>query len=545
MISNLPLLFVKGEPTSLSKMSAYELECFITFLVHCSLGHDTVKNIERPSWWPSNVPFSDPFVRPTEVPKDWASKLRDLVRVCYKHHCSEFLLTFCEDLSKNPPGSLQYVNHCDSTISVYMKSSRKLLFTFRNENLSYDKPDRKKLTPRKCLLPHRQKPAQPVVESGINIILCDTCDRMFDNLKEVQEHEKICSQRETANSSPLPLDLPSASEPEAVIENDQGSFLKMLGLHNSSEGFNPSPVRSEVKFDVRRNEGREKKTLMLTSLTQFPFSSPCGLRINSRNRKQAVDLNVKREHLDRYCTSDNMKLFSKHSNRHYPVRYKKPDDYWTRYHIFPYQRNKHILDLKSQLLYLQCKSVSVVLKCLTVDEIKSHTDRVDYQNYSNTNDLNINSSDNESKLYSNDIEFVSHVEISDDSTEPSENNIYDDAQNSVNRTSDVASENQLPLDIIDLCSDDEDRHDCTHLTPVICQTDRNTIPDGFVLAAVPELLQPLNPNVELESAQCRVSPQPDDIVKSGSEDIQKNDLDTDPLDINVNNCCSNNVISLD
>lgn len=514
MISNLPLLFVKGEPTSLSKMSSYELECFITFLVHCSLGHDTVKNIEKPSWWPSNVPFSDPFIRPYNVPKDWSAKLRDLVRICYKHHCSEFLLTFCEDLSKNPPGSLHYVNHCDSTISVYLKSSRKLLFTFRNENLSYDKPDRKKQTmnSRKCLLPHRQK-TQPIVESGINIILCDTCDRIFDNLKEAEEHEVVCSQRESSNTSPIPLDLPSSTaEPEVVIEHDQGSFLKILGLHNSTEDSHPSPVKSEVKHEVRRNVGRESKTLILT---RFPFSSPCGLRISSRNRKQPVDFSIKREHLDRYCTSDNMK-FAKHRNRHYPVKYKKPDDYWTRYHTFPYQRNKHILDLKSQLLYLRCKPLHVSLECLTDDEIQLYIDRTKNMDISN---ISTSNSDNSAENY-----------------------VLDD-RNPVNITGDVPHTSG-DLDIIDLCSDDEEGHERPHTTPVVCQTDRNTIPDGFVLAAIPELLQPLNPSEELESAQCSVGQVESVEIKSESVDIQRNDLESDPLDIGVNNC-SNNVICLD
>ena len=41
-----------------------ELERFITFMVQCSLGQDTVEEIREPQWWPKEIKFTMPFVRP-------------------------------------------------------------------------------------------------------------------------------------------------------------------------------------------------------------------------------------------------------------------------------------------------------------------------------------------------------------------------------------------------------------------------------------------------------------------------------------------------
>ncbi|XP_014210130.1 uncharacterized protein LOC106640567 [Copidosoma floridanum] len=67
MISNLPLLFANGYPTSLEKITLPELERFITFMVQCSLGHDTTDVISEPKWWPKEVKFSIPVVRPKKI----------------------------------------------------------------------------------------------------------------------------------------------------------------------------------------------------------------------------------------------------------------------------------------------------------------------------------------------------------------------------------------------------------------------------------------------------------------------------------------------
>lgn len=36
-------------------------------MVHCSLGHDTTKVINQPQWWPQDVKFSSPLLRPKKI----------------------------------------------------------------------------------------------------------------------------------------------------------------------------------------------------------------------------------------------------------------------------------------------------------------------------------------------------------------------------------------------------------------------------------------------------------------------------------------------
>lgn len=67
MISNLPLLFANGYPTSLEKISESQLEKFIPFMVQCSLGHINLQgqvDCSEPEWWPEDLPFNIPFIRP-------------------------------------------------------------------------------------------------------------------------------------------------------------------------------------------------------------------------------------------------------------------------------------------------------------------------------------------------------------------------------------------------------------------------------------------------------------------------------------------------
>lgn len=67
MISNLPLLFANGYPTSLEKITEPQLEHFIPFMVQCSLGHINLQSkfeFNEPEWWPENVPFTIPFAKP-------------------------------------------------------------------------------------------------------------------------------------------------------------------------------------------------------------------------------------------------------------------------------------------------------------------------------------------------------------------------------------------------------------------------------------------------------------------------------------------------
>lgn len=36
-------------------------------MVHCSLGHDTTRVINKPQWWPQDIKFSNPLLRPKKI----------------------------------------------------------------------------------------------------------------------------------------------------------------------------------------------------------------------------------------------------------------------------------------------------------------------------------------------------------------------------------------------------------------------------------------------------------------------------------------------
>lgn len=137
MVSNLPLLFAGGYPTSLERMSESQLEKFLPFMVKCSLGYiqfncDPV--FREPEWWPERVPFTWPLQKPAHETQ-WMNKMKSLVLVCYKFHSSIFLLRFCQQLATYQPESLRFVSNQNNTTSLFERSSNKLLVTFRNENM--------------------------------------------------------------------------------------------------------------------------------------------------------------------------------------------------------------------------------------------------------------------------------------------------------------------------------------------------------------------------------------------------------------------------
>lgn len=138
MVSNLPLLFAGGYPTSLEKITDTQLEKFIPFMVQCSLGDIQSPVLDsscEPEWWPEDVPFTIPLRKPPNCADGWLDKLKEIVAICYQFHKSVFLLRFCENLSAYQPESLRFINNYNSTTSLFDRVSNKLLVTFRNENM--------------------------------------------------------------------------------------------------------------------------------------------------------------------------------------------------------------------------------------------------------------------------------------------------------------------------------------------------------------------------------------------------------------------------
>lgn len=222
MVSNLPLLFAAGYPTSLKKINASQLEKFIPFMVQCSLGQIQITNsadCSEPEWWPEDVEFKIPLQRLQQIPGDtWLAKLKEIVIICYRFHKSVFLLRFCENLSAYQPENLRFINNYNSTTSLFDRVSNKLLVTFRNENM-VSKIDEKtfnftgmwcvfimlqfiefisvpqlydqiQMNPKKTLLPRTQ--SSQTIESNqesmvehapFDIYLCDNCEAELYSLE--------------------------------------------------------------------------------------------------------------------------------------------------------------------------------------------------------------------------------------------------------------------------------------------------------------------------------------------------------------------------
>uniref|UniRef100_A0A182SDI6 Nuclear respiratory factor 1 NLS/DNA-binding dimerisation domain-containing protein n=1 Tax=Anopheles maculatus TaxID=74869 RepID=A0A182SDI6_9DIPT len=184
MVSNLPLLFADGYPTSLDKITETQLERFIPFMVQCSLGNVTIHTMtefNKPLWWPKDLEFTKPFKRPKSFTGDWLLKMRELVVACYDSHDNIYLLRYCADLAKFQPTALRFINNYNSTTSLFERSTNKLLVTFRNENMLYDQEQ--KINSRKCLLPKQSNSQsclaaqeEMVISAGFDIYLCDYCD---------------------------------------------------------------------------------------------------------------------------------------------------------------------------------------------------------------------------------------------------------------------------------------------------------------------------------------------------------------------------------
>uniref|UniRef100_A0A182P4E7 Nuclear respiratory factor 1 NLS/DNA-binding dimerisation domain-containing protein n=1 Tax=Anopheles epiroticus TaxID=199890 RepID=A0A182P4E7_9DIPT len=201
MVSNLPLLFADGYPSSLQKITEPQLERFIPFMVQCSLGYvhiHSMTEFNKPEWWPTDLEFTKPFRRPKSFKGNWLQKMREIVVVCYTFHQSVYLLRYCSDLAKYQPTALRFINNYNSTTSLFERATNKLLVTFRNENMLYDQEQ--KINSRKCLLP-KQSSSQTclaaqeemVISEGFDIYLCDNCDAELYSYGALREHEKTCN----------------------------------------------------------------------------------------------------------------------------------------------------------------------------------------------------------------------------------------------------------------------------------------------------------------------------------------------------------------
>ncbi|KAK2723005.1 hypothetical protein QYM36_003263 [Artemia franciscana] len=159
MVSNLPLLFANGQPTSLNAMSLVDLQYFIPFLMKCATGQDPKywETLQKPYWWPTDVPFSQEIIYPSlaisDINQVWTSRFRVLVNNCYIHYGCKYLLDFSAYLRDCDRKGVTYQRNNDGTISMFDRTEGKLLVKFRDVNRDYDLAYRQTPTMRIGTLP--------------------------------------------------------------------------------------------------------------------------------------------------------------------------------------------------------------------------------------------------------------------------------------------------------------------------------------------------------------------------------------------------------
>lgn len=220
MVSNLPLLFAKGKPTSLEMMSLEELQVFLRFMIKCeqNLVEVNLDNLARPEWWPPDTPFDEKLLAQKEQRGKHSVLLRGAIRTCYTQYNCMYLLEFCRKLITFTGGveNLLVVDNCDGTRSLLNRVNRKLLVTFRAENQDYDKAHYNDKVVAASF--HKKSPlkpcdskrlgnvsttnaSDPALSACVDVYLCDTCDKDFDSLEDLIAHEKRCGKQERVSSS--------------------------------------------------------------------------------------------------------------------------------------------------------------------------------------------------------------------------------------------------------------------------------------------------------------------------------------------------------
>lgn len=210
MVSNLPLLFARGSPTSLESMCLEELQGFLRFVLKCEQNLHVVDldALAMPAWWPGgdSTSWSEGIFRRKEGRGKASATLRAAIRACYSYHDCLYLLEFCRKLITFTGGkeNLQVVDNRDGTRSLLNKISKKLLVTFKAENQDYDKlqypPKSESSRSANLSTQGRQQlvksksdnTSDPSLTRCVDVYLCDTCDKDFDKLSDLLEHEKVC-----------------------------------------------------------------------------------------------------------------------------------------------------------------------------------------------------------------------------------------------------------------------------------------------------------------------------------------------------------------
>uniref|UniRef100_A0A7G3AF49 Nuclear respiratory factor 1 NLS/DNA-binding dimerisation domain-containing protein n=1 Tax=Lutzomyia longipalpis TaxID=7200 RepID=A0A7G3AF49_LUTLO len=417
MVSNLPLLFAGGYPTTLDKMTENQIENFIPFMVQCSLGYIQLQSnrgeYREPEWWPDDVPFVIPLMRPKDFSGDWRAKLREIVVTCYSFHKNIFLLRFCKELATYEPECLRFINNYNSTTSLFDRTNNKLLVTFRNENMLYDQ---QQISNKKTLLPRNNSSqsldsCQQMVEPALfDIYLCDNCDAELYSMEAFMEHEKICQPNEEEGEDDDVIFCESEAE-EPVDEDQQqmSAFLMSLGLQSTENiggnqqsrggsGRDMVSTYSAYAFsspDKHRNfQRRTRGRLAYNKCQAIPISSPAGqLLLNTSKTVMSCEyLEERLDRQERFCIAQPLggETFSRRrwldSRRNlqfssFPVTYRKLSDHQSsnEWHTFKFPKRQFSTEHRRQnlerynaVILKQCKPCVVRVEKLTREKIEAY-----------------------------------------------------------------------------------------------------------------------------------------------------------------------------
>ncbi|XP_026281575.1 uncharacterized protein LOC113208680 isoform X4 [Frankliniella occidentalis] len=368
MVIYLPLLFADGNPTSLERATASQLEKFIPFMLDCCPERALVNTSDRPpSWWPFSTPYQIPL-SPNCSPKKWLNNLKEVICRCYEYHGCEHVLRFCSRLAELPPGFLRYKENSQGFISIYNRASNKLIVTFKKKNQIYDRPVGSPAKP--SLLP--RKPKGPPSDQHIeDIYLCNYCDEEFTSAKNAIHHEGVCKGK--------------IDQEDQNHEVDQVSAMRYFGL---------GPTESNKKEGIRNTSLR----LTARSYMSIPVSSPLGRKMSSNVAPlKEVDKMEYIQKLEGCCGSrkflDEPKRTRKFGVVHHRALRKKFQHRWTHTYCFNRaQREERKINLETglnkqaRLLLKKCKRAVVLLERLPLlDPLALHAAAVlDYQNRLNS-----------------------------------------------------------------------------------------------------------------------------------------------------------------
>lgn len=426
MVSNLPLLFTGGYPTSLEKITELQLEKFIPFMVQCSLGFIQIATSEEysePEWWPGDLDFTIPFHRPSTFIGNWLEKMRELVVICYSFHKCVFLLRFCTDLATYEPATLRFINNYNSTTSLYERRTNKLLVTFRNENMLYDQPQQ--TSNRKCLLPKSSssqqldaQQEQMVEPAFFDIYLCDDCDAELYSYDAYLEHEKACHISKITpdvdadddvifcGEDILPFPIVTDNSTADCREKNMSAFLLNFNLLNRK---NPTPVKiTEANAEassntnvnlfedsarkLRRITRRTRGTVTLSKCTSIPLSSPCGqFLLKSIKTIMSKDYQIERlERIERFChapplikegaivTNRPKWMLKNKINANVLISHKRVLEDQDSCHDYKFPRRQLSKKCKrrnfhfyNKLLLKKCKPCAIILQRLTIQDIEN------------------------------------------------------------------------------------------------------------------------------------------------------------------------------